>query len=113
MKLDGHPIASQLSVISGKTYNMLKIGYDEEFRSIGPGALLLDETVKCFSRDDSIDTISFVTGCGWADKWVPEALYVKSHYIYNGTIKGLLGYIVERSKEYLRLWKAAVNRRQA
>lgn len=113
MKLDGRPIASQLSVISGKTYNMLKIGYDEEFKVIGPGALLLDETVSRFSKDEAIDTISFVTGSGWADKWDPEALYVKNHYIYNRTIKGMACYFIEKSKEYLRILKEAKNQKQA
>ena len=106
MKLDGRPIASQFAVISGETYNMLKIGYDEEFKSMGPGALLLDETVRVFSRDDAINSISFVTGGGWSDKWSPQALNVKNHYIYNGTIKGNVCYFLEKSKDYLRSFKA-------
>ena len=58
MKLDGRPIASQFVVISGDSYNMLKIGYDEEFKSMGPGALLLDETVRIFSNENTINSIS-------------------------------------------------------
>jgi len=105
MKLNGRPIASQFSVIAGETYNMLKIGYDEEFKSESPGALLIDETVRVFSNDNNINTISFVTGSSWSDKWLPENLYVANHYIYNKTIKGNACYFFEKGKNYLRLLK--------
>ena len=103
MKLDGRPVASQLSVISGSTYNMLKIGYDEEFRAIGPGTLLLDETVNFYSKEDTIDTVSFVTSSAWADKWNPEMSYVDDHFIYSRTLRGLVCYFIEKSKTYLKL----------
>jgi hypothetical protein len=112
MKLDGRPIASQFAVISGKSYNMLKIGYDEEFKSIGPGALLLDETVRVFSGDDAIDSISFVTGGSWSDIWSPEVLYVNNHYIYNGTVKGNICYFIEKNKQYLRSLKNYINNKR-
>ena len=112
MKLDGRPIASQFSVISGDSYNMLKIGYDEEFKSMGPGALLLDETVRIFSNDNTINSISFVTGGGWSDKWSPQTLYVANHYIYNGTIKGNVCYFLEKSKDSLRSLKAYINKQR-
>jgi hypothetical protein len=71
--------------------------------------LLLDETVGVFSTDDAINAISFVTGGGWSDKWSPKALYVKSHYIYNGTIKGNICYFLEKNKDYLRSLKHHIN----
>ena len=109
MKLDGRPIASQFAIISGDSYNMLKIGYDEEFKSMGPGALLLDDTVRVFSNDEIINSISFVTGGSWSDKWSPQTLYVKNHYIYNGTIKGNLCFFLEKNKDYLRSVKRYIN----
>ena len=112
MKLDGRPIASQFAVISGNSYNMLKIGYDEAFKLMGPGALLLDETVRVFSSDDTINSISFVTGGSWSDKWSPEVLCVNNHYIYNGTIKGNVCCFLEKNKEYLRSLKHYISKKR-
>lgn len=112
MKLNGRPIASQFALISGDSYNMLKIGYDEAFKSMGPGALLLDETVRLFSNDDAINTISFLTGSSWQDKWNPQTLYVNNHYIYNRTIKGNVCYFLEKKKDDLRALKHNINKKR-
>ncbi len=103
MKLDGRAIASQLSVITDGTYNMLKIAYDEEYKLLAPGSILIDETVSFFSNDETVNKVSFVTGGGWQQKWSPETLYVAHHSIYNGTMKGNLCYLLGKGQDYLRL----------
>jgi CelD/BcsL family acetyltransferase involved in cellulose biosynthesis len=47
-RLDGRPIACDFALEHGGVWYTLKAGYDEEFRSFGPGALLLrDEIAHC------------------------------------------------------------------
>jgi CelD/BcsL family acetyltransferase involved in cellulose biosynthesis len=45
LRLDGRPIASDFAIEHGGAWYTLKAGYDEEFRSFGPGALLLAEEI--------------------------------------------------------------------
>jgi CelD/BcsL family acetyltransferase involved in cellulose biosynthesis len=48
LRLDGRPIACDFAIEQGGVWYTLKAGYDEEFRSFGPGALLLfDEIAHC------------------------------------------------------------------
>ncbi len=48
LRLDGRPIACDFAIAQGGVWYTLKAGYDEEFRSFGPGALLLfDEIAHC------------------------------------------------------------------
>lgn len=109
LKLNDTPVAAQLGLISGNTLFLLKIGFNAEYRSIGPGGLLLDETLRKFSGDPVIKNISFVTGAKWNDDWAPCIDKVYNHYVYNRTFKGLAAWIVERAKSKLRKIKHKIN----
>lgn len=51
LRLDGRPIACDYALEHGGAWYSLKAGYDERFRSFGPGALLLrDEIEHCYAR---------------------------------------------------------------
>lgn len=51
LRIDGRAVAVQLAVEQAGRYSLLKIGYDEEFRRISPGNLLMLETVRwCAER---------------------------------------------------------------
>ncbi len=53
LRLDGRPIACDFALEQGGVWYTLKAGYDEEFRSFGPGALLLsDEIAYCCEQPD-------------------------------------------------------------
>lgn len=105
LNLDGTPVAAQLALISGDTFYLLKIGYDAEYRAMGPGGLLLEETIKRFSGDARMRCISFVTGANWNDDWAPHVAKVYNHYIYNATAKGLFCWPAEKIKSALRQLK--------
>lgn len=102
LNLDDKPIAAQLALISGDTFNLLKIGYDAEYHAMGPGGLLLDETIRRFSGHPQITHISFVTGAKWNDDWAPQVNRVYHHYIYNNTLKGTVCRLAEMTKSVLR-----------
>ena len=72
---------------------------------MGPGGILLEETIKRFSGHSQIKNISFVTGAKWNDDWAPQVLKVFHHYFYNFTPKGLFCFISEKIKSLLRAMK--------
>ncbi|MDT8452090.1 MAG: GNAT family N-acetyltransferase [Gammaproteobacteria bacterium] len=102
LNLDDTPVAAQLALISGDTFNLLKIGYDAKYHAMSPGGLLLEETINLFSGDAQIRRISFVTGAKWNDDWAPHVDRVYNHYIYNATARGLFFWPVEKMKSALR-----------
>lgn len=110
LKLDGEPIASQFAILSGETYYMLKIGYDESYKSSGPGTVLLEETIRLFTQDSDINYISFITGSTWQDQWSPEANKVYHHYIFNKSLKALVVYALEVTKNKLRAVKNKIKK---
>jgi CelD/BcsL family acetyltransferase involved in cellulose biosynthesis len=112
LKLDGDPIASQFAVLSGDTYYMLKIGYDETFKASGPGSVLLEETIRHFSEQGHIKKISFVTGSSWQDIWLPESTRIFHHYIFNQSLKGYTVYSLEALKDLLRAVKYKIKKRK-
>jgi CelD/BcsL family acetyltransferase involved in cellulose biosynthesis len=51
--LDERPIACDFAILHDGVWYSLKAGFDEEFRSYGPGALLLrDEIAHCYEQPD-------------------------------------------------------------
>lgn len=106
--LDEEPIASQLALIAGETLNLLKIGYKREFNAIGPGTILLDETIRQFSGHKTVKKISFVTGASWNDGWEPVVSNVYTCDAYNNSLKGVSAYLLDRLKEKLRTYKILI-----
>ena len=102
LTLDGKPIAAQFAIISGATYNLLKIGYDSAFSAHSPGVLLLDWTLREYSGHPTIRQISFVTGARWNDDWAPSKLAVFDHYLYRPTAKGVVVFVIEKLKQRVR-----------
>ncbi|WP_201096062.1 GNAT family N-acetyltransferase [Thiocystis minor] len=115
LTLNGRPIAAQFAIISGTTYNLLKIGYDSTFSAQSPGVLLLDWALREYSGHPTIRRISFVTGARWNDDWDPSKQAVFDHYLYKPTVKGGVAFLIERLKQrvkplYLRYLESTKNR---
>lgn len=109
LNLGGTPIAAQFALIVGNTFYLLKIGYNAEYHAMGPGGLLLDETIKRFSGHPQISHVSFVTGANWNDDWAPQVHRVYNHYRYGNTSKGLICWLAEKIKSKLRIIKHKLN----
>lgn len=71
-------IAGQFAVLCGRTLSLLKIAFNEEYASISPGDLILEELITLDRQHSDVDFLSFVTGVNWIDKWNPltEPVYV-------------------------------------
>lgn len=80
------PIAGQFSLVHEGALSLLKIGYDEAHHAVGPGGLLIHETLR--GLDAGIEEVSFVTGARWNDLWGATAQAVYDIRIYNDTPLG-------------------------
>jgi hypothetical protein len=78
----------------------LKIGYDECFRHLSPGNLLLDWAIKKCSLENGIDNFSLVSGSDWHNDWKPCRKPVQEVSIFNKSMAGLLTYFLKRSRQY-------------
>jgi CelD/BcsL family acetyltransferase involved in cellulose biosynthesis len=109
---DGQCIASQFGVLAGDTLYLLKIGYAEEYRNMGPGNVLLSELVRRCTADGKIKNISFITGASWNDNWSPVAIPVYDNLIFNATAKGIAAYLLESVKDRGRKIKHRLRRQE-
>lgn len=79
------PIAAQFGVRVGSRLFLLKIGYREDFAAVSPGYLLLYKLAEQSAAQGSIDSVSFVTGVNWIDRWHPRHISVGIFYLSNGS----------------------------
>lgn len=110
--LDGHCISAQFCLKCGDTLYVLKIGYDQTYRSLGPGNVLFSELLRRCCADEKIRNISFITGASWQDNWAPETSDVYDCFIFNKTLPGVLVYQLETIKNYARQIKHWLRRRR-
>ena len=106
----GRCIASQFCLTIGDTLYLLKIGYSEEYRALGPGNVLLNELIQRCCMNSKIQKISFITSANWNDNWVPEVLDVYESYIFNYTFSGIAAYLFEKIKNLGRYLKHGLQR---
>jgi CelD/BcsL family acetyltransferase involved in cellulose biosynthesis len=109
--VDGVCIASQFCLKAGGTLYLLKIGYSEEFRAMGPGNVLLNELLQRCCKDTNIKQLSFITGASWNDNWAPEQQNVYDNRIFNVTFPGLMVFLLEKIKDqgrHIKHWMQRV-----
>lgn len=61
LELDGKILAAQLSFVAGSRMELYMISYDREWKSYGPGLLLLNEMIA-LSFEEQLRTVDFRTG---------------------------------------------------
>lgn len=108
--VDGVCIASQFCLMAGDTLYLLKIGYSEEFRAMGPGNVLLNELLQRCCMDTNIKKLSFITGANWNDSWAPEQQDVYDNRIFNATFPGVSVFLLEKIKDQGRHIKHLMQR---
>lgn len=112
--VDGVCIASQFCLMAGDTLYLLKIGYSEEFRAMGPGNVLLNELLQRCCMDTNIKKLSFITGANWNDSWAPEQQDVYDNRIFNATFPGVSVFLLEKIKDqgrHIKHWMQRVRKR--
>lgn len=102
LKINEDVIAAQFCIYDSHRINLLKIGYDENYKDYAPSFLLIKKVFEEGCKSKSFNELSFVTGSEWIDVFKPLKLNVISVYISNITIKGLLVFVIRKSRRLLR-----------
>ncbi len=100
LMIDGKPVATQLGLKINDQLNLLKIGFSEAYKSVGPGNIILVETINhSLEAKDSI--INFVTAPPWAENWQSLLRKVWCQDLFNGSLMSTLLYQLLKLKRKL------------
>jgi len=96
LELRGRTLAAQFCIRAGRTLRILKIGYDQDYRELSPGNVLLNHVLKtsCEARD--VDAISLITDMEWMKEWQTRYTQVLTLIQFNHTVAGLVARTLER-----------------
>ena len=81
LSINNKPIAAQYAIILEPTVFLLKIGYDEDYRSLSPGNILIEHKLKEYEINSNLTTLNLISNAAWHTNWKPAVL--SSHNIYN------------------------------
>jgi len=91
LKMGNKYVAGQFCLKQGRRLYILKIGYDESYKYIAPGALLLMEVLKNSAKDKTIDAVSLTTAPEWANRWNPNLEDLEDIYLFSKSVTGIIG----------------------
>ena len=76
LTFDGALVAAHLAVQFGRALVLPKIAYDEHQARLGPGSMLLRETLSRAFADDAVDEVNCLTDMPWHRNWaMPQETY--------------------------------------
>lgn len=73
LDIGGEPAAGQFMVQSGDTLYVVKIGFDEKFSKLSPGAALFGRVIERSFESGDIKEINFMSGYSWMKDWNVQA----------------------------------------
>ena len=88
LTIDGRDAAAQLAVRVGTTWFLLKIGYDQSFRDVGPGAILLKQFLERMAETPDIHEVNLTTDPPWAQRWHFQSEPCYHVSIFGRTLRG-------------------------
>jgi hypothetical protein len=69
LDIDGEPAAGQFMVQSNDTLYVVKIGYNEKFSKLSPGAALFGHVIEDAFTSGGVKEINFMSGYSWMKDW--------------------------------------------
>jgi hypothetical protein len=102
LQLNGKTIAGQYCLLDKDRINLVKIGFDQEFKDTSPGFLLIKNTFENLCGPGKCKEMSFVTGSEWNDIFKPIVKDVLAIRIFGSTLKGIYFSLIEQSKQKLK-----------
>lgn len=88
-------IAAQLCLRFGETLHVFKIGYDDSQKTLSPGNMLLERSIKESCPTLGVNIVSLVSRQTWHDKWKPELRGTYSLQWFPLGLAGLVGRLTE------------------
>lgn len=92
MRIDGKAAAMQFAVEYDDAFWLIKVGYDEEFRQVSPGNLLMRETIR-YAALQGLARYEFLgKEADWTKLWAGDARPIATLRTYPYNIAGLLAF---------------------
>lgn len=79
--VEGECISSALCFRAGRTLEMFKIAYREEFGRFKPGGLLVEQTLRDCCEDTSIDFVDLMSCAAWQEPWGVTPLPMNTAFV--------------------------------
>lgn len=115
LTIGGRDAAAQLALRAGSTWFLLKIGYNPDFKDVGPGGILLKAFLEEMVANPQIREVNLTTNPPWASRWHFQTEPVYHVFIYNNTVRGRVLYAGRSFKEVAKLardrWQILQSRR--
>ncbi|GAB4533954.1 MAG: hypothetical protein Tsb0020_49670 [Haliangiales bacterium] len=103
LEADGVTLAANFAVRLGRVLLLWKLGYDQAYRRLSPGSLLMERLIERCAADPSVAEINLMTDQPWYDNWQMQkrACYDLDLYPWQpGPL--VLGYGAARVRELAR-----------
>jgi CelD/BcsL family acetyltransferase involved in cellulose biosynthesis len=81
LSVDGRDIAGQFCVSFGRTYSVLKIGYDESVAQFAPGNMMFEALLRRLLPRDDLLRVDLVSDTPWHVSWCPETTSCIDGYV--------------------------------
>jgi len=107
LTIDGQPAAMQVAIEDKQGFWLLKVGYDQQFRSCSPGLLLMRETIR-YSAEKGLRTYEFLgVAEDWTAVWTKSERPTLSLWIYPFSCRGLAAFTADVSSKILSRWSSS------
>ncbi|WP_172970207.1 GNAT family N-acetyltransferase [Erythrobacter sp. THAF29] len=89
MRIDGKAAAMQFAVECDRAFWLIKVGYDEAFKGVSPGNLLMRETIR-YAALKGLKSYEFMgKEAGWTKLWAGDARPIATLRTYPYNLAGL------------------------
>ncbi|MBX9655962.1 GNAT family N-acetyltransferase [bacterium] len=104
LKIDGQSAAMQLAIEHKQGFWLLKVGYDDQFRSCSPGLLLMRETIR-YAAEKDLKSYEFLgVAEDWKAVWTKAEHQTVSLWIYPISWCGLSALVMDLSSKLFSRW---------
>lgn len=102
LKVDDRVVASNLGLLFKNTLLLWKLGYDDEFKKLSPGNLLIENLIKHHENDETPPAIDLMTNETWYNNWGMNWRPFYNGFIFKPSIEGVLQYGFYRLKFFIK-----------
>lgn len=104
LAIGNQPAAAQMGLRTGERLFLLKIGYDETFRDLGPGGIAL---LRCLEQEaQRSSAVSLVTDPPWAERWHFLRENTWRNQRFNTSLYGRLLQLAQRCRIALKRFRS-------
>ena len=88
LMIEGEVVAANLGIRQGDKVLLWKLAYDEAFKKISPGGLLLEKLISHLSETKEIKIIDLMTNENWYNNWNMSWRPFHNVFIFKASMKG-------------------------